>query len=215
MRHSPVDGVKRPTAHVSEGATPALSDAQVRTLLNAPPEATLKGKRDRPILATLLYHGLRRADLCQLKVKDLQQREGVAHFRVEGKRDEIRFVPAAPVALRLIGEYLAASGHTEDLHGHSSGQCATTALAPWRDRCIRNRSTRTSCATTATSTASTSMCTASACTPCAPRRRPMLSHQVDIARVQAWLGHANIATTRIYDKRQQRPEDSPTYEVEY
>ncbi len=42
-----------------------------------------------------------------------------------------------------------------------------------------------------------------------------LSHQADIARVQAWLGHAIIATTRIYDKRQQRPEDSPTNKVEY
>jgi hypothetical protein len=82
VAHNPVDGVKRPTAHVSEGATPALSDAQARTLLNAPREDTLKGKRDRAILATLLYHGLRRAELCQLKIKDLQQREGVAHLRV-------------------------------------------------------------------------------------------------------------------------------------
>jgi site-specific recombinase XerD len=63
VAHNPVDGVKRPTAHISEGATPALSDAQARTLLNAPPEATLKGKRDRAIQATLLYHGLRRAEL--------------------------------------------------------------------------------------------------------------------------------------------------------
>ena len=37
-----------------------------------------------------------------------------------------------------------------------------------------------------------------------------LDHQADIAKVQEWLGHANIATTRIYDHRQTRPEDSPT-----
>ena len=29
------------------------------------------------------------------------------------------------------------------------------------------------------------------------------------------LGHANIATTRIYDHRRTRPEDSPTFKVAY
>ena len=32
----------------------------------------------------------------------------------------------------------------------------------------------------------------------------------DIAKVQEWLGHANISTTRIYDRRRMRSEDSPT-----
>jgi hypothetical protein len=30
-----------------------------------------------------------------------------------------------------------------------------------------------------------------------------------------WLGHANIATTRIYDHHRTRPEDSPTFKVAY
>ena len=42
-----------------------------------------------------------------------------------------------------------------------------------------------------------------------------LDHQADIAKVQEWLGHANIATTRIYDHRRTRPEDSPTFKVTY
>ena len=42
-----------------------------------------------------------------------------------------------------------------------------------------------------------------------------LDHGADIARVQEWLGHANIATTRLYDKRGSRPEESPTFKVEY
>ena len=42
-----------------------------------------------------------------------------------------------------------------------------------------------------------------------------LDHQADIAKVQEWLGHANIATTRIYDHRKSRPEDSPTFKVNY
>ncbi|WP_163006594.1 tyrosine-type recombinase/integrase, partial [Pseudomonas viridiflava] len=42
-----------------------------------------------------------------------------------------------------------------------------------------------------------------------------LEHEADIAKVQAWLDHANISTTKIYDRRENRPEDSPTYKVKY
>jgi integrase/recombinase XerD len=42
-----------------------------------------------------------------------------------------------------------------------------------------------------------------------------LAHNADIAKVQEWLGHANIATTRLYGRRQSRPEESPTFKVEY
>ena len=33
--------------------------------------------------------------------------------------------------------------------------------------------------------------------------------------MQEWLGHPNVTTTRLYDKRHPRPEDSPTFRVEY
>src|ERR1700730_8041857 len=36
-----------------------------------------------------------------------------------------------------------------------------------------------------------------------------------IYRWRRGLGHANIATTRIYDHRKTRPEDSPTFKVDY
>ena len=42
-----------------------------------------------------------------------------------------------------------------------------------------------------------------------------IDQQGDIAKVQEWLGHANVSTTRMYDKRKNRPEDSPTFKVEY
>lgn len=42
-----------------------------------------------------------------------------------------------------------------------------------------------------------------------------LEHEADIAQVPQWLGHANFAITRLYDKRSTRPEDSPTFKVNY
>lgn len=50
---------------------------------------------------------------------------------------------------------------------------------------------------------------------CATAATNALEHQADIAAVQQWLGRANISTTRLYDRRQSRPEDSPTFPVRY
>ena len=36
-----------------------------------------------------------------------------------------------------------------------------------------------------------------------------LSHEADIAKVQEWLGHANVSTTRLYNPRKSKPEDKP------
>jgi integrase/recombinase XerD len=49
----------------------------------------------------------------------------------------------------------------------------------------------------------------------APLATNALAHGADIAKVQEWLGHAHISTTRMYDKRRHRPEDSLTFKVEY
>src|ERR1700733_5898414 len=114
---NPVDGVKRPMANGNEGSTPALGDTQARRLLESPPPDTLKGVRDRAILATLLYHGIRREELCLLRVRDIQSRQGVMHFRIKGKRDKVRFVPVHPMAQRLIEQYLALAGHAADTSG--------------------------------------------------------------------------------------------------
>ena len=48
---------------------------------------------------------MRREELCRLRIRDIQDRQGVKHFR--GKHDKIRFIPVHAAAQRLIEEYLA------------------------------------------------------------------------------------------------------------
>ena len=87
----------------------ALGDEQAKAMLDAPSPDTLKGLRDRAILSILLFHGLRRAELCALCVGDIESRRGVLHFRIHGKGDKIRFVPAHPHSMQRITEYLEGS----------------------------------------------------------------------------------------------------------
>jgi site-specific recombinase XerD len=89
---NPVDGVKRPMANNNEGSTPALGDAQARRLLEAPPPDTLKDVRDRAIIATLLYHGIRREELCNLRVRDMQSGQGrhALPHQGQGRQDSLR-----------------------------------------------------------------------------------------------------------------------------
>jgi len=95
---NPVGGVKHPAFNNHERSTPALSDAQVRRLLEAPPPDTLKGVRDRAILAAWLDHGIRREELCMLRLRDVQSRRGVMHFQIRDKGDKIRYILIHPWA---------------------------------------------------------------------------------------------------------------------
>src|SRR5271169_6956539 len=103
VTHNPVKGVERPKTESGEGKTPAIGDHQARKLLDAPQEETIKSKRDRAILSTLLFHALRREELCKLKVKDFRHaRKGVPHLKVAGKggrprpRRQRRAIPTGP-----------------------------------------------------------------------------------------------------------------------
>ncbi len=213
---NPVDGVKRPMANGNEGSTPALGDRQARKLLEAPAADTLKGIRDRAILATLLYHGIRREELCTLRVKDLHSRQGVMHFRIEGKRAKIRFIPVNAGAQRMIEEYLALAGHRSDAEGalfRPVKNNRTGELNRHLDPASVYRNVvRKYGLETGISAEVNGLCVHSLRATAATNA---LSHECDIAKVQEWLGHANVSTTRLYDRRKTKPEDSPSFRVKY
>jgi integrase/recombinase XerD len=211
VSHNPVKGVKRPKAESGEGKTPALGDHHARELLVAPGDETVKEKRDRAILSTLLYHALRREELCKLRVKDFRNtRRGVPHLNVSGKGEKTRYLPLHPGTNELIHDYLEAAGHGADENGalfrpirnNRTGRLDKALDPDMVYRLVRGYSAELGFEIGAHALRATAATNA-------------LDHQADIAKVQEWLGHANIATTRIYDHRKTRPEDSPTFKVNY
>ena len=74
---NPVHGVKQPRIETNEGKIPALGNRQVKALLDAPDDTSLKDLRHRAILTVLLYHGLRREEAAQLQVNHLVERRGI------------------------------------------------------------------------------------------------------------------------------------------
>lgn len=215
VTHNPVKGVSRPNEGSNEGKTPALGDAQARRLLAAPDPETLKGKRDQAILSVLFFHAVRREEVANLKLKDMHQRQGVLHFRIKGKRDKLRYLPVNPNSQRLITEYLKASGHQDDKSGplfrplrnnvthtlrkHLHPDSLYRLVRKYAQEARLEGEVEGRWVHLARATAITNA----------------LENDADIAKVQEWAGHANIATTRLYDRRKLRPEDSPTFKVRY
>ena len=71
-----------------------LTKDEAQMWLNAPDTKTLKGVRDRAVLAVLIGCGLRRAEAAILSVSHVEQREGRwAIVDIVGKRDKMRTVP--------------------------------------------------------------------------------------------------------------------------
>ena len=209
---NPVTGVKRPKLASGEGKTPPISDQQARALLKQPDVRSLKGKRDRAIISVLLFQALRRAELSRLRVKSVQERRGVKYFEVHGKGDKLRYVAISPATLEALEIYLDSVQHGANaeaplftaIAGERSGRDALTSDAVYK--LVRRYALAAGLASrrrlsphALRSTAATNA----------------LEHGADLKQVQQWLGHSKIETTRIYDHRESRVQDSPSFKVDY
>src|SRR6195256_1694165 len=87
-----------------------LTAGEARTLWQLPDPSTLKGKRDRAILALLLGCGLRRRELTELTIDHFQRRED--HWVIVdliGKAGHVRTIPVPSWVKRTVDDWLAAS----------------------------------------------------------------------------------------------------------
>ena len=140
----------------------------------------------------------------------LARAEGRAASQGVGQRRQDPVLRLHPATNALIHEYLDASGHGADESGalfrpvrnNRTGRLKGLVTPDGIYKLVRAYSGQLGFEIGAHALRATAATNA-------------LDHQADIAKVQERLGHANISTTRIYDHRRTRPEDSPTFKVAY
>jgi integrase len=91
-----------------------LTKDQAQALINTPDITTLKGLRDRAILAVLIGCGLRREEASSLTCAHIQQREGRwVIVDLTGKRNKVRSVPMPCWTKAAIDAWTEAAGITD------------------------------------------------------------------------------------------------------
>ena len=76
--------------------TEFLTEEEAQAILRVPDRRTLHGKRDYAILLTLLTTGLRKAEICNLKVGDLKTYRNQPVVDLIGKGQKFRRIPLKP-----------------------------------------------------------------------------------------------------------------------
>ena len=103
-----VKGIRREGTHTGNW----LTKQEAQKLLNSPDTDTLKGLRDRAILAVLIGCGLRRTEAVNIEFDHIQQRDGRwVIVDLIGKRNKVRSVPMPSWAKAAIDSY----AHAADL----------------------------------------------------------------------------------------------------
>lgn len=110
---SGIQRVKGVTAHGVRAGN-WLTKRQAQELLLAPDATTLKGLRDRAILAVMIGGGLRRSEVAALTIQHIQQRDGRwTIVDLIGKHSHVRTVPIPSWTKLAIDEWTQAVGITD------------------------------------------------------------------------------------------------------
>lgn len=167
----------------------ALTEAEVESLLLAPNTDDLIGLRDRAMLELLYATGLRVSELVNLKLTEINLRQGVV--RTQGKGGKDRLVPMGEEASSWLTEYINEAraellkGLTHKALFMTRRREAMTRQAFWylikRYATLAGIKKKLSPHTIRHSFAT-----------------HLLNHGADLRSVQMLLGHSDLSTTQIY-----------------
>lgn len=212
---NPVREIKRPEMNSREGKTLAFSPEEARKILDTPNPSSLQGLRDRAILSIGFQVGLRREEIVHLPVSAIHRNKGFDALWVRRKRKRDRTsVTINPQTANRIADYLHAAGHGADVEGalfrpvrnNSANSDTTRNLHPEAvDRILKKYAKEVlggSRGYSAHSMRATFATTA-------------LENDAKIEEVQRTLGHRDISTTRMYDRRGHNPEKAASFFANY
>ena len=110
---NPAAAVRGPKHVVTTGATPVLSPAEARRLLEAIDTGTLAGLRDRALVSVMLYSFARVSAVIGMRRQDYFRQERQGWLRLHEKGGTRHDVPAHHRAAEALDDYLARAGLDE------------------------------------------------------------------------------------------------------
>lgn len=108
IAENPTNEVRIPRVD-QESRTNGLTKKQAELLLRQPDRTTLIGKRDYAILSLLLYNGLRRSEVCNVRWGNFGEERGHFVLRIRGKGEKDFLTKIQPKVMKAIEGYKAAS----------------------------------------------------------------------------------------------------------
>jgi site-specific recombinase XerD len=110
---NPAAAVRGPKLVVREGKTPVLERDQARALFDSIAGDDLGSKRDRALLAVMLFQFVRVGAVVKMRVRDFEDSGGDAVLVVHEKGGKVRRIPCHHRAREYLRDYVAAAGFTD------------------------------------------------------------------------------------------------------
>ena len=168
----------------------ALSLAEVETILAVPDTSDPLGQRDRAILETLYGTGLRRRELVNLDVADIDRTRGVVLVR-RGKGGKDRFAPMGAQALAWIERYLEKCRPLLEVSARETALFLSGYGSRLNPNYLGNWVRKTIKAAQIDKTGSCHLFRHACATH-------LLENGADLRMIQELLGHARLDSTQIY-----------------
>ena len=197
---NPAAAVRGPKHVVTKGATPVLTPAEARALLDRIDTGTRVGLRDRALLSVMVYSFARVSAAVGMRRQDYFRQGTRGWLRLHEKGGKRHDVPAHHRAEEAVEAYLAAAGGIEDVKAplfQSVDRAGRLSGRPLRRRAVLAMIKRRAAA--AGLPASTCCHTFRATGITA-----YLSNGGTLEHAQRIAGHASPKTTKLYDRTADR-----------
>jgi len=209
---NPALGVRRLPVNYDRVEAKTMTPEQVRNMLNAPDLDKLMGKRDYAILSTLFFTGCRVSEVTTLQVKDFYEEDeyDMLDFWVKGgKRNRLAVHPELAAAIK---EYLDCAGHSQDKDSFLFLPIRNAPASSDPQRKLSRRSIDYIFKKYARKLGLQDRTVHSAR---ATFITQALENNCPIEHTQRSVGHAQLKTTQMYDKRVIKKRNSASFAVRY